>query len=222
MLLAANSSYSQINCVSGESVRYSINNFISNTELVHNLSFTVKSSNPTVFYIDSIKINDNIIMELQRDYSDISCNADMLNQNAIDLVIYGTGLSGNDSTEILTLADIKYNDNTMENIEIRVKSKDPHINLNYAKLAQISDIYPCPVGNGQQLNIDYVIDITSDVKIYLANELGKMIEIYEIPNVEKGKRNLQVDIDNRLGSGAYWIMLETNSGNHSQSFSIVK
>ena len=71
--LLFNESYSQINCNSGENVKYSIQNFINSENKLKSLTFLLKNSNPTVFYVDSIKINDEILVNFERNYWELSC-----------------------------------------------------------------------------------------------------------------------------------------------------
>jgi len=219
-----NTTYSQINCNAGENVEYHIPNWLEFTENIDNIAFTVKSSNPTVFFIDSIKINDTILMQPKRNYNETKFSTGNLNSEQIDLIIYGTGLSGNDTITVLTIEDIFINDNKIDENEfenitvIQVKSNDNTIYHNYIRLAKITNLYPIPVAYGNDLIIYYVIDIPADVKFNVVNSLGASIEKFELKNVTVGKNEFKLKINNNYFSGIYWIILDTSSGKHRKSF----
>jgi hypothetical protein len=215
-------SYSQINCNSGENVKYSIQNFANSENPINSLTFLLKNSNPTVFYIDSIKINDEILMNFERNYWEINCFSENLNFKNISLTLYGTGLSGNDSLTELNFENIFFSENQAENLTISVKSKNNDVVQNYAKFAKITSIYPNPVISENKIKIDYLIDKNSNVKFKLFNDLGKLIDEIEIQNVEKNKQTFELIIDKNLPNGAYFILLETNSGKYVKSFCVAK
>src|SRR5690606_26703037 len=104
--------FCQISCSPGDNIQFCINNFINSETTIENISFLIYNSNDTVFYIDSIKINDIFIVNMQKDYLTTNClfeNIDaLLDLKTVDLYIYGTGLSGNDTITNISLTNILY------------------------------------------------------------------------------------------------------------------
>ena len=215
--------FSQINCNAGKNTEYQITNWIETNEVINQISFTVKSSNPTVFFIDSIKIN-NLNTTVERHYYETKFSTTDLNSNQIDLTIYGTGLSGTDSLTMLTIDDIFIDENRFHSEQIitniQAISNADNINLNYVRIAKITDLYPNPVDYGNELTIYYVIDIPTDVEVNVVNILGLSIEKFVIQNVAAGKNEIKLSTKNKYFSGVHWIILNTNSGKPRKSFVI--
>jgi len=216
--ISANFCYSQISCLAGETVRYEINNWISNNEKIQNISFTVESSNPTVFYIDSIKINDLIVVNLDRSYWEIKCFASDLDLENINLFIYGTGLSSADTMTLLKITDIIFDGNTAEDTIITAISKDKN-NHKIVRLAKILNVYPVPLRYGEDFNIDFLIDIPMDINFSIVDAMGKTVAKYEIKNAETGTQTFRImNLGSKISFGMYRLFLETNAGNNSVSF----
>ena len=213
--VSANFCYSQISCFANESVRFEIPNWISNSEKIQNISFTVQSSNPTVFFIDSIKINDLISVEMKRSYWEIKCSTNDLNLENIDLIIYGTGLNSADTVTEIQITDIIFDENTAEDFSITAVSKSQHTVVKFAK---ILNIYSLPLKVNEDLHIDFLIDISQDISFTVADLNGKIVEKFEIKNAEIGRRTFKINFGNSISFGVYRIFLETNTGNDSQLF----
>jgi len=216
--VSANFCHSQITCISGENVRHEITNWISHSEKIQVLFFTVKSSNPTVFYIDSIKINDLIAVDLDRNYWEIKCFVSDLKLESIDLIIYGTGLNSADTITLLQITDIIFDGNTAEDTIITAISKNNN-NHKIIKFAKILKVYPVPLRDDEDLNIDFLIDVPQNISFTVADAMGKIIGKYEIKNANVGNQTFSIkSFGNSISSGMYYIFLETNAGNASKLF----
>lgn len=212
--------YSQIICPIGQNIQFNIDNIT--TEPINNsLNITINNSNPTVFYIDSVKFN-NISLNLSRTYYDIEIQHvfETPTNTPIALTIYGTGLAGND-----TITELQFH-NIIDNSKI----KDTTINIilqkyipgSYAKLAKITNIYPNPTNINNQLYIEYSLDIPSNiiVKIYSIN--GKEEKKIEIKNNNLfGKNTLVIDLNHDIYEGKYFAVLESSSGTHFYPFIVL-
>ena len=212
--------YLQVDCLASESMKYEITNWISTSNKIQNLSFSVKSSDPTVFYIDSIKINDVVSVDLVRSYWEIECSANDLNLENLDLFIYGTGLSSADTMTQLKITDIIFDENIAEDTTIIVIFKNEY-HHSFVRFAKIINVYPAPLIYEEDLNIDFSIDIPMDISFSVFDATGRIVEKYEIRNAEKGRQIFKINFKNRIASGRYWIFLETNTGNDSRSFTKV-
>lgn len=211
--------YSQITCLPSENVKYTISNWLK-ADKIDTISFTIHNSNPTVFYIDSIKINDKFLVNIERNYEITNCSANGLDLQNIDLVIYGIGLNTNDTITELKINNVTLNNKKLDStISINVQVKN-NIGHQYVKFAQITNIYPIPLTYHDDLNIDFIIDISMDINFTITDESGRMIEYHEIKNATKGKQKLQINLHN-YNAGTYRIILKTDTGNHSSSFIVV-
>ncbi len=210
-------------CKIGQSTDFTFENWIESKSKIKELSLKISSSNPTIFYIDSIKINDNIKATLKRNYFDIECKAKDINSNQIDLAFYGTGLAGNDTITTLSLSDV-YLDNKFlkQDTSITIISKHNLIDVNYAKFVKISNVKANVVFYKSQISIEYFVDLPVDVKVSIFNELGETVWHDEFYKEKIGKDEILVNLGNQWSAGKYWIFLETDIGSDFSSFIVIK
>lgn len=220
--LFSNICFSQYYGEAGKSMNFTFKNWIVEKQ-ISELSFKLASSNPTVFFVDSIKINDLYLMDLERNYFEINCSAQNLNTSEINLTIYGTALAGNDTITNLLFFDIIVNENNLKiDTTVSIISKNPLIHSNYAKFAKISNIYPNPAIKNTTFNVEYFADLPSSIKFKIFNVVGEQIWQTEFYKEKIGRDNLTIDLDSNSPMGKYWIFLETELGTHFYPFVLIK
>ena len=218
-----NNCYSQITCMPGQSIQFNIENIIKTNNINNFISFDLINENPTVFFIDSIKINRDINIELQKNYYNINVNHFVTNKidSPIVLNIYGTGLAGNDSITHLYFNNIIVDNNKENDTTITIILKPKNNLLNYAKIAKISNIYPNPTALNSKLFIEYSVDIPTDVTFNIYDNKGNIIENFNFYKDKIGRAIFNVELKNKIYEGKYWIVLKTKAGIHSYPFIIL-
>jgi hypothetical protein len=123
-------------------------------------NYTLKLSNSSVFYVDSISIGGNAQV-----FQRITADSMTWQGNGIGmLTIHGLALAGSDS---MTLAHIKgmKEDSIPIDTSIMIRISSSNTPLPYVRFSVVSDNIPNPVMRGEVTTWSYAIDKTGIVSI---------------------------------------------------------
>ncbi|MFM6954966.1 MAG: hypothetical protein ACKOAK_10960 [Ignavibacteria bacterium] len=137
--------------------------------------YTVKLSNSSVFFIDSISIGDNP-QDLQRITADsISWQGNGLGK----LTLHGLALAGSDS---MTLSRItgRLQDSIVIDTSILIRISSVNTPLPYVRFSVLSDNIPNPVMRGEATTWSYAIDNPGKVSIAIITLDGRIIEEFSM------------------------------------------
>jgi len=137
--------------------------------------YTVKLSNSSVFFIDSISIG-GIPQDVQR----ITADSMSWQGNGLGmLMIHGIALAGSDS---MTLSRItgRLQDSIVIDTSILIRISSVHTPLPYVRFSILSDNIPNPVMRGEITTWSYAIDKPGKVSIAIITLDGRIIEEFSM------------------------------------------
>ena len=204
----------QIITKQGEKIEYTI---ALETQIDNKIEFDLSIDNPTLFYIDSIKLG-NIKLNILRNNYILHCSSDEIGVGGADLTLFGTALFGNDTVTYILFSRVKIDDIEIDlaSIKIIVEHKYNHL---YTRFSRITNIYPIPVNKKNELTLEYMIDVICDVNIFIINESGEILLKFEYYSQPKGTHKIFIDTRN-YSVGVYYTFLKTKTGTSVYSFII--
>jgi hypothetical protein len=205
----------QIITKQGENIEYTIT---SNLQIENKIEFNLSFDNPTLIYIDSIKIND-AKLEIVRNNYILRCSSDKIPIGNLDLMLFGTTLYGTDTLTYIKFSDVKIDnkDIDIEPIKVIVELEYGHL---YSRFARITKIYPNPTNRWNGFEIEYVIDSDCDVNIIIVNEVGKNLLELEYKSHPKGIHKIFIDNIQNYSIGVYYAYFKTKVGTNVYPFII--
>lgn len=137
--------------------------------------YTVKLSNSSVFYIDSISIG-GIPQEFQRITEDsISWQGNGLGM----LMIHGLALAGSDSMTMSTITG-RLQDSIVIDTSILIRISSVNTPLPYVRFSVLSDNIPNPVMRGEVTTWSYALDKPGKISIAIITLDGRIIEEFSM------------------------------------------
>lgn len=186
-------------------------------------SGSIVLNNPTVAYLDSIYINKQKI-NLQRIKPDsIVIPLQILTQSRpFKMQLFFKALAGNDSITDIRFVDFKLNGNDALQSVIHFHNIAIGGSIPYLKFAELRDCYPNPVTPYSGANFKYFIDRISNVTFTLVDPIGqeRLLAKYSAQTV--GEHLFHIDIDHTYSSGAYYLVMQTETGNAKTKFWVIR
>ena len=137
--------------------------------------YTVKLSNSSVFYIDSISIG-GIPQEFQRITSDsMSWQGNGLGM----LTLHGIALAGSDSITLSTITG-RLQDSIVIDTTILIRISSVNTPLPYVRFSVLSDNIPNPVMRGEPTTWSYALDKPGKISIAIITLDGRIIEEFSM------------------------------------------
>ena len=138
-------------------------------------NYTLKLSNSSVFYIDSISIGGN-----KQVFQRITADSMTWQGNGIGMLsIHGLALAGSDSMTLAHIKGMKVDSIAIDtSIMIRISSSNTP--LPYVRFSVLSDNIPNPVMRGEITTWSYAIDKTGIVSIAIITLDGRIIEEFSM------------------------------------------
>lgn len=149
--------------------------------------------------------------ELNNKFFTVERSSDAMNFTSIDTVA-GAGNSS-------TIREYSYTDHYTYNgtIYYRIKQVDNNGDYTYSEVVAVNSqnsgttkVYPVPVEEGGNLNIDFISNYAGPVTINILDISGRLIEQL-VKSVEKGSTTISISTD-KLSKGVYIMELYTPGG----------
>lgn len=133
--------------------------------------YTIKLSNSSVFYIDSISIGGNL-----QDFQRIASDSISWQGNGLGILrIHGLALAGSDSMTMSTITG-KFQDSIIIDTSIMIRTSSVNTPLPYVRFSVVSDNIPNPVMRGEPTTWSYAIDKPGKISIAIITLDGRIIE----------------------------------------------
>ena len=137
--------------------------------------YTLKITNPTVFYIDSISIGGNMQV-FQRIMEDsISWQGNGIGM----LMIHGLALAGSDSMTMSTITG-RFQDSILIDTTIMIRTASKNTPLPYVRFSVLSDNIPNPVMRGEVTTWSYALDKPGKISIAIITLDGRILEEFSM------------------------------------------
>lgn len=189
-------------------------------------SATVKLSNPTVFFPDGLSqtatsnISNHSLTRITDSTYTLFATVTVNEVTDTAFFLWGTALAGNDSTATIQIADLRVNDNPLEDLEIRLLTTSVGTRRPYVRFSVFDPGFPNPISSQETITFAYQIDIPSDVRFYAVTLNGTQTLIGDFKNVPFGVHRFQFTPGPLWASGNYWVMFETLTGTRYQPLHI--
>ncbi len=137
--------------------------------------YTMKLSNSSVFYIDSISI-DGYLQIIDRISADsISWKGHGLGM----LMIHGLALAGSDSMTMSTITG-RFQDSILIDTTIMIRTASKNTPLPYVRFSVLSDNIPNPVMRGEVTTWSYALDKPGKISIAIITLDGRILEEFSM------------------------------------------
>lgn len=178
---------------------------------LNSLSVKFNTDNPSLLLPKYVIVkNDTTILNRVDNYNYETSKIENLDLSGnVSIFISGEILAGNDSS---CVADIIFRINNKfelkQKIKFLIKNGPP---LPYVRFPIIRKIYPNPAINNESINIDFFIDVNSEISINLYDLTGKLIHTENIGLFQKGENIASFNLEYYLATGMYQIEFRTDN-----------
>ena len=137
--------------------------------------YTMKLSNSSVFYIDSISIGGNL-----QDFQRIASDSIIWQGNGLGILrIHGLALAGSDSMTICTITG-RSQDSIVIDTTIMIRTASKNTPLPYVRFSVLSDNIPNPVMRGEVTTWSYALDKPGKISISIITLDGRILEEFSM------------------------------------------
>lgn len=169
--------------------------------------YTLKLSNSSVFFIDSIRIGGNVQV-----FERITSDSMTWQGNGIGmLMIHGLALAGSDSMTMSTITG-RSQDSILIDTTIMIRTASKNTPLPYVRFSVLSDNIPNPVMRGEVTTWSYALDKPGKISIAIITLDGRIIEEFSMMQ-DRGMHNFQfIPNTYTYHPGVYGMRLITEQG----------
>jgi hypothetical protein len=137
--------------------------------------YTLKLSNSSVFYVDSISIGSNVQV-----FQRISADSILWRGNGIGMLnIHGLALAGSDSMSMVHIAGVHEDSITLDT-SIMIRTTSSNTPLPYIRFSVVSENIPNPVMRGEVTTWTYALDKAGLISIAIISLDGRIIEEFSM------------------------------------------
>jgi hypothetical protein len=138
-------------------------------------NYTLKLSNSSVFYVDSISIGGNVQV-----FERITADSMTWQGNGIGIfTIHGLALAGSDSMTMSTITG-KFQDSIVIDTSISIRISSVNTPLPYVRFSVLSDNIPNPIMRGEVTTWSYALDKPGKINIAIITLDGRIIEEFSM------------------------------------------
>jgi hypothetical protein len=212
----------------GESVTVNIKISKDLLDSVSNISCSFEISNPTIFYPDSITINELNLKSYNRKNDSIySFSFNNINKNdfksdTLIISLFGELLAGNDSLTKIDFYEFYINSKKFYTFSSIIHSESIGTPLPYIRISTLEQNYPNPVFSGSFSKWSFRIDLESEIEFQVFNLIGQKVEVINLGAKPSGNYTFEFFVNNNYPSGLYRMILITGLNNVGQTFMVIK
>ena len=209
-------------CIAGDtsSVVVSVQSTMADKNI---FSGSIVFDNPTVAYLDSIHINNESI-NIQRVKPDsiLIPEHELSPALSYNIQFFFKALAGNDTITDIHLVNFELNDEPISDSLIRFHNLPIGGSVPYLKFAELNNCYPNPVTPYTGAHFRYFIDRSSKIRFTLVDPIGQQRIVQTIAKQSVGEHLLYITIDHTYSTGAYYLIMDTDTGSAKRKFWVIR